>query len=145
MATIVLRSVKGSPLSNDEVDANFSNLNSSKLEINATAASATAALNISGGVAGSIPYQTAPDATTLLAPGTAGYVLTSNGSGAPSWSKATAGATGGGEDKIFWENDKIVTGNYTISSSKNAGTFGPIAINSGVTITVSSGSVWTIV
>ena len=27
MATIVLRSVKGSPLTNDEVDANFTNLN----------------------------------------------------------------------------------------------------------------------
>ena len=32
MTTITLRSVKGSPLTNTEVDTNFSNLNSNKLE-----------------------------------------------------------------------------------------------------------------
>ncbi len=32
MSTIVTRSGKGSPLTNAEVDANFSNLNSGKLE-----------------------------------------------------------------------------------------------------------------
>ena len=32
MSTITLRSVKGSPLTNNEVDANFSNLNNDKME-----------------------------------------------------------------------------------------------------------------
>jgi len=32
MSTITLRSTKGSPLSNTEVDSNFSNLNSDKME-----------------------------------------------------------------------------------------------------------------
>lgn len=32
MATLTLRSVKGSPLTNAEVDTNFSNLNDDKLE-----------------------------------------------------------------------------------------------------------------
>ena len=32
MATLTLRSVKGSPLTNAEVDANFSNLNDDKME-----------------------------------------------------------------------------------------------------------------
>ncbi len=32
MATVTLRSVKGSPLTNAEVDANFSNLNDDKME-----------------------------------------------------------------------------------------------------------------
>jgi hypothetical protein len=32
MATITLRSVKGSPLTNTEVDTNFTNLNNDKLE-----------------------------------------------------------------------------------------------------------------
>lgn len=32
MATITLRSVKGAPLTNTEVDANFTNLNNDKLE-----------------------------------------------------------------------------------------------------------------
>jgi uncharacterized GH25 family protein len=32
MATVTLRNVKGSPLTNAEVDANFSNLNTDKVE-----------------------------------------------------------------------------------------------------------------
>ena len=39
MSTITLRSVKGSPLTNNEVDTNFSNLNSDKLETSAYTAS----------------------------------------------------------------------------------------------------------
>lgn len=55
------------------------------------------------------------------------------------------GAQGGGSDKIFWENDQTVTSNYTITSGKQAGTFGPVTIASGVTVTIPSGSVWSIV
>jgi hypothetical protein len=55
------------------------------------------------------------------------------------------GATGGGNDEIFFENGQTVTSSYTIVTGKNAGTFGPISINSGVTITVPTGSVWTVV
>ena len=57
----------------------------------------------------------------------------------------TGGATGGGTDKVFYENGTTVTTNYTIATGKNAGTFGPVTINSGITVTVPSGSVWTIV
>ena len=58
-----------------------------------------------------------------------------------------AGATGGnsGGNAIFWENDQTVTHDYTISTNKNAGTFGPVTINNGVTVTVPNNSVWTIV
>ena len=55
------------------------------------------------------------------------------------------GATGGGSDQVFFENDQAVTVDYTIPGTKNAGTFGPITVDSGVTVTVSTGSVWTIV
>lgn len=55
------------------------------------------------------------------------------------------GASGTGGDQIFFENDLNVTGSYTIPTGKNAGTFGPITINSGVTVTVPSGSVWSVV
>ena len=41
MATITKRSVKGSPLTNDEVDANFDNLNTGKVEITSSTGSAT--------------------------------------------------------------------------------------------------------
>lgn len=52
---------------------------------------------------------------------------------------------GGGSDKVFYENDKTVNSNYTISSNKNAMTAGPITVASGVTVTVPSGSTWTVV
>lgn len=55
------------------------------------------------------------------------------------------GATGGGANQVFFENDQTVTNNYTIPGNKNAGTFGPITVDSGVTVTVSSGAVWTVV
>ena len=55
------------------------------------------------------------------------------------------GATGGGSDKIFHNNDQTVTTSYTIPSGQNSMTAGPISINSGVTVTVPSGSEWTIV
>jgi hypothetical protein len=42
MSTIVLRSVKGSPLSNAEVDSNFTNLNTDKTELGGTYSSGTA-------------------------------------------------------------------------------------------------------
>jgi len=55
------------------------------------------------------------------------------------------GATGGGSDEVFYENDQTVTTNYTITNGKNAMAAGPISINSGVTVTVGSGETLTIV
>lgn len=55
------------------------------------------------------------------------------------------GASGAGGDQIFFENDLNVTASYTIPTGKNAGTFGPVTIDSGITVTVPSGSVWTVV
>jgi hypothetical protein len=43
------------------------------------------ATNIAGGSAGTIPYQSAADTTAMLAVGTAGQVLQTNGAGAPTW------------------------------------------------------------
>jgi len=51
-----------------------------------------------------------------------------------------AGATGGGTDEVFFENDQAVTTNYTLSSGKHAHTVSP-TINSGVTVTVPSGAI----
>ena len=55
------------------------------------------------------------------------------------------GARGNGLDKVFFENDQVVTTSYTITTGKNAMSAGPITVNSGVTVTVPSGSSWTIV
>jgi len=58
---------------------------------------------------------------------------------------AGGGATGGGSDEVFYENDQTVTTNYTITNGKNAMSAGPITINSGVTVTVGSGETYTVV
>jgi len=61
------------------------------------------------------------------------------------WGSVGGGATGGGADAVFIENDQTVTANYTIPTTKNAMSTGPVAINSGVTITVSSGARWVVI
>jgi len=81
--------------------------------------------------------------TGLTSPSTAGNVLTSNGTG---WVSSTpTAATGAGGDAVFILNNLVVTADYTIPSDKNAGTFGPITIDTGVTVTVPDTSVWSIV
>lgn len=57
---------------------------------------------------------------------------------------SVGGATGGGSNAVFYENDQTITTNYTITSSKNAMSTGTITINSGVTVTIPSGSRWVI-
>ena len=51
----------------------------------------------------------------------------------------------GASDGIFYENSTTVSSDYTITSGKNAMSAGPITIDSGVTVTVPSGSTWTVV
>jgi len=52
---------------------------------------------------------------------------------------------GGGTNRLFFENDQVMTTNYTITSGKNAMSAGPITVNPGVTLTVPAGSTYTIV
>lgn len=61
------------------------------------------------------------------------------------WGALGGGATGGGSDTVFFVNSQIVAVDYTIPSDQNAGTFGPVTISGGVTVTVPTGSVWSIV
>ena len=55
------------------------------------------------------------------------------------------GALGGTGNFVFWENDKVVSADYQITTGKNAGSFGPVTINSGITVTIPASSTWTIV
>jgi hypothetical protein len=52
---------------------------------------------------------------------------------------------GGGTNRLFFENDQVMTTNYTITSGKNAMSAGPITVNPGVVLTVPAGSTYTIV
>jgi hypothetical protein len=60
------------------------------------------------------------------------------------WGQLGGGATGGGPDEVFVENSRVVTTNYTIPVGKSAESVGPITINSGITVTVSSGERWVV-
>lgn len=60
------------------------------------------------------------------------------------WGSIGGGATGGGGDEVFVENSLIVTTNYTITAGKSASSVGDLTINSGVTVTIPSGSRWVI-
>lgn len=61
------------------------------------------------------------------------------------WGSIGGGATGGGNDDVFYENGQTVTVDYTLTTNKNAMSAGPITIASGITVTVPDGSVWVVV
>ena len=58
-----------------------------------SASTATTATNLAGGGAGYIPYQSGSGATSFLTAGTSGQVLTSGGTGVPTWSTPVTYAT----------------------------------------------------
>lgn len=53
--------------------------------------------------------------------------------------------TGGGSDRVFYENDNTVNSNYTVPAGRNAVSAGPVTVQPGVTVTVPVGSSWSIV
>jgi hypothetical protein len=61
------------------------------------------------------------------------------------WVAVGGGAKGGGTNQVFYENETNVTDDYTISTGFNAMSAGPVTVDSGITVTVPSGSVWTVV
>lgn len=116
----------------------------------AAAPAATSAIDIAGGTAGSVPYQVAPGDTAFTATGTAGFLLTSGGTGVPTWTNpgtlsvsfaATAGSAasattagtandinGGTANQILYQTapgntDFLPTGNSgQVLTSQGAGT-----------------------
>ena len=94
-----------------------------------------------------------PDGTTGQRPGSpvAGMIRFNTtvtqfeGYNGTAWSAVGGGATGGGPDTVFFENGQTVTTSYTLTTNKNAVTAGPVTVNSGVTVTIPSGSSWVVV
>lgn len=60
-----------------------------------------------------------------------------------SWG-SLGGASGGGADAVFYLNDQTVNNSYTIPAGQNAMSSGPITIADGVVVSISDGSVWTV-
>ena len=105
-------------------------------DINASAAIAGSKLADDSVTEAKLDIHAAPSGTDKVL----GY--TSNGM---EWVESAAGATGGGTDKIFWENGQTVTTNYTITNGYNAMSAGPVTINNGIAVTIGTGENWTIV
>lgn len=61
------------------------------------------------------------------------------------WNGTKWSSMGGSVNDAFYENSNAITQSYTVPSGRNAMTAGPVTIADGVTITVSDGSVWTVV
>jgi len=115
-----------------------------------TAATARTNLGVSTGVNASTIL---PSGTTAQRDGSpaAGYIRFNStlsqfeGYNGTVWAPVGAVATGGGVDEVFVETDQIVLSDYTLTSGKNAMTAGPVSINTGVTVTIPTGAVWSIV
>lgn len=151
MATIVLRAVKGSPLTITEIDSNFTNLNNDKLD--ATGGTVSGNLVVTGSITNNavtalkLPVGLTSDRPLTPLTGHMRYNSTLNqfeGYSGSAWGSIGGGATGGTGDSVFFENSKTISSSYTISSNKNAMCTGPMTIGAGAVVTVPSGSRWVV-
>jgi hypothetical protein len=167
MATIVTRAGKGSPLTHNEVDANFTNLNTAKAEISslgtaaftATTAYATAAqgaLADSAAQPAAVVAKTSGTGSAVIPTGTeaqrdgspsAGYLrFNSDATSFEGYDGSEWGSIGGGatSDAIY-ENSAIIAENITIATGRNGMSTGPISVAGGITVTVSSGARYVVI
>ena len=167
MATIVTRAGKGSPLTHNEVDANFTNLNTAKAEISslgtaaftATTAYATAAQGALADTANqpaTTVAKTSATGSAVIPTGTtgqqdgspaAGYLrfnttdTSFEGYDGSAWGSIGGGAT---SDAIY-ENSATIAENITIATGRNGMSTGPISVAGGVTVTVESGARYVVI
>ena len=90
---------------------------------------------------------TTPSGTTAQRPGSPGEgMLRYNseldefeGYAASAWGSIGGGASAGG---AVYENSQSITANYTMTTGTNGHSVGPITVDSGVAVTIPSGSSW---
>jgi len=79
--------------------------------------------------------------------GTNGQFLSkqSGNTGGLTWADLPAsGATGGGNDNVFVENDQVIASSYTLTAGKNASSVGDLTLNSGVVVTIPANATWAV-
>jgi acetyltransferase-like isoleucine patch superfamily enzyme len=81
---------------------------------------------------------------TVLASSNAGALVNFSAGTKDVWCDYPAGRAVQGADGYI-ENDATISVSSTINTGNNAISGGPLTINSGITVTVPSGSVWTVV
>jgi len=147
LTKIVTDGVNDDAITAGKIPANAvgaSELADNAVDTDAIANDAVTLSKMAGLARGKIIYGDSSGNPAALTIGSNGQTLVSDGTDI-SWGEAAAGATGGGNDKVFWENSNTITTSYTISNNMNAGTFGPVTVNNGVTVTVGSGETWTVI
>lgn len=95
---------------------------------------AATATNIAGGAAGTVPYQSAAGATAMLAAGTAGRVLTANGSAAPSWNTIDLSGTLSGTLPVASGGTGVSTLATGIVKSNGTGAFTRVDAPTGAVV-----------
>ena len=122
------------------------NASGDTITLNAATANVPNNLNFSG--TGSIRL---PNGTTGERPTPAAGMIRYNttdgtfeGYASGQWGSIGGGATGGGGDQVFYENELTVTTDYTLTTNRNAMSTGPITIDAGVTVTIPTDQRWVI-
>lgn len=101
-----------------------------------------------GGASLSNDTSTASNLYPLFANATTGTAATLYTSNAKLLYKPSTGELQSSEmvaSNGIFVNSQTVSADYTIPSGSNAMSSGPVTVNSGITVTVSSGSVWTVI
>ena len=93
-----------------------------------SASTATTTTNLAGGSNGTIPYQSASGTTQMLAVGTSGQLLQTNGAGAPTWVTPASG--------VSLSANNTWTGTQTFNGSSSI--FGTVLLDSAETVNVVS-------
>lgn len=106
--------------------------------------------NVSGQSNTAVDFIDLPAGTTAERPGSpsTGYVRFNTddtqfeGYDGSDWAPIGGGNT---TDQPLWEHSATVSENYSLTTGNNALSSGPISVSTGITVTIPSGSVWTVV
>lgn len=132
MATIVLRQVKGTPLTVAEVDGNFTNLNNAIISVQGTTPTIAGVTATGASGTGKVVFSDSPTFTTSLSTDSTSFDLINTGATTVNFAKASTtlsiGATTG---TTTINNDLAVTGNLAVSGTVSISSTSALKIPAG--------------